>query len=82
MVTCSKFLLLLSQGAAVEDGRLKPGDRLLSVNNIDLTGRTQPEVAELLRNTPMGSRVTIVVSRQEVVEDVRPASPRNVVSVE
>ncbi|KAI5711159.1 hypothetical protein M8J75_014676 [Diaphorina citri] len=68
---------ILPKGAAVEDGRLKPGDRLLCVNNIDLTGRSQPEVAELLRNTPMGSKVTIVVSRQEVVEDVRSASPRN-----
>lgn len=49
----------------MEDGRLKIGDRLLEVNNIEMTGKSQSEAAAILRNTPPGSKVKIVVSRQE-----------------
>lgn len=66
------------QGAAVEDGRLKPGDRLLEVNNIEMTGKSQADAVAVLRNAPPGSKVKIVVSRQEDVSG--PNLPREIVS--
>nr|XP_018902814.1 PREDICTED: partitioning defective 3 homolog isoform X1 [Bemisia tabaci] len=56
---------ILPKGAAVEDGRLRPGDRLLAVNDVELTGKSQADAVSLLRNTPPGSTVRIVVSRQD-----------------
>ena len=58
---------ILPKGAAVEDGRLKPGDRLLEVNNLEMTGKSQNEVVALLRSIPPGGKVHLVVSRQEEV---------------
>lgn len=57
--------ILIKQGAAVEDGRLRPGDRLLRVNDIEMMGKTQPEAVAILRQAPTGSIVKISVSRQE-----------------
>uniref|UniRef100_A0A672JR56 Par-3 family cell polarity regulator alpha, b n=1 Tax=Salarias fasciatus TaxID=181472 RepID=A0A672JR56_SALFA len=56
---------ILPRGAAIQDGRLKAGDRLLEVNGVDLNGRTQEEVVALLRATPMGGAVFLLVLRQE-----------------
>ncbi|XP_016104278.1 partitioning defective 3 homolog [Sinocyclocheilus grahami] len=56
---------ILPRGAAIQDGRLKAGDRLLEVNGVDLNGRDQEEVVSLLRATPMGGTVTLLVLRQE-----------------
>ncbi|XP_011494420.1 PREDICTED: partitioning defective 3 homolog [Ceratosolen solmsi marchali] len=56
---------ILPKGAAVEDGRLKSGDRLLEVNNLEMTGKSQAEVVALLRSIPPGGKVRLVVSRQE-----------------
>uniref|UniRef100_A0A8C6TY09 Par-3 family cell polarity regulator alpha, b n=1 Tax=Neogobius melanostomus TaxID=47308 RepID=A0A8C6TY09_9GOBI len=56
---------ILPRGAAIQDGRLKAGDRLLEVNGVDLNGRTQEEVVSLLRATPMGGSVALLVLRQE-----------------
>ncbi|KAM6918463.1 par-3 family cell polarity regulator alpha, b isoform 5-T5 [Xenentodon cancila] len=56
---------ILPRGAAIQDGRLKAGDRLLEVNGVDLNGRTQEEVVALLRATPMGGPVGLLVLRQE-----------------
>ncbi|KAM8849310.1 partitioning defective 3 homolog [Spinachia spinachia] len=56
---------ILPRGAAIQDGRLKAGDRLLEVNGVDLHGRTQEEVVSLLRATPMGGAVGLLVLRQE-----------------
>ncbi|KAL0107199.1 hypothetical protein PUN28_015608 [Cardiocondyla obscurior] len=58
---------ILPKGAAVEDGRLRPGDRLLEVNNKEMTGKSQTEVVSLLRSIPAGGKVRIIVSRQEEV---------------
>nr|XP_024215630.1 partitioning defective 3 homolog B [Halyomorpha halys] len=55
---------ILPKGAAVEDGRLRPGDRLLAVDGVDLTGKTQADVVAMLRNVPPGSSVSLTVSRQ------------------
>ncbi|XP_072508095.1 partitioning defective 3 homolog isoform X18 [Notamacropus eugenii] len=56
---------ILPRGAAIQDGRLKAGDRLVEVNGVDLTGRTQEEVVSLLRSTKMGGIVSLLVIRQE-----------------
>ncbi|KAL1006734.1 hypothetical protein UPYG_G00076090 [Umbra pygmaea] len=56
---------ILPRGAAIQDGRLKAGDRLQEVNGTDLNGRTQEEVVALLRATPMGGTVSLLVLRQE-----------------
>lgn len=60
---------IIPKGAAVEDGRLKIGDRLLEVNGVEMTGKSQSEAVSVLRNAPTGSKVRIVVSRQEDVPD-------------
>ncbi|CAL9689573.1 unnamed protein product [Knipowitschia caucasica] len=56
---------ILPRGAAIQDGRLKAGDRLLEVNSVELNGCTQEEVVSLLRATPMGGAVSLLVLRQE-----------------
>uniref|UniRef100_A0A3Q3ML89 Par-3 family cell polarity regulator n=1 Tax=Mastacembelus armatus TaxID=205130 RepID=A0A3Q3ML89_9TELE len=56
---------ILPRGAAIKDGRLKAGDRLLEVTGMDLNGKTQEEVVSLLRATPMGGTVDLLVIRQE-----------------
>ncbi|KAG5889507.1 hypothetical protein JTB14_008996 [Gonioctena quinquepunctata] len=58
-----------AMGPAIEDGRLKIGDRLLEVNNVEMSGKTQSEAVALLKSLPLGSIVKIVVSRQEDVVD-------------
>ncbi|XP_067127490.1 LOW QUALITY PROTEIN: partitioning defective 3 homolog [Centruroides vittatus] len=63
---------ILPKGAAVRDGRLKPGDRLLEVNGVEMTGKSQTEAVSVLRNTPLGGTVELVVSRQE--PDLSPSS--------
>ncbi|XP_060923246.1 par-3 family cell polarity regulator beta a [Limanda limanda] len=56
---------ILSRGAAVKDGRLQPGDRILEVNGVDMTGRSQEELVAMLRSTKQGEGVCVVVVRQE-----------------
>ncbi|KAM7370152.1 hypothetical protein PAMP_011430 [Pampus punctatissimus] len=56
---------ILPRGAAIQDGRLKAGDRLLEVSGVDLNGKTQEEVVALLRATPMGGTVNLSVIRQD-----------------
>ncbi|KAL3268984.1 hypothetical protein HHI36_008070, partial [Cryptolaemus montrouzieri] len=67
---------IIPKGAAVEDGRLKIGDRLLEVNGVEMTGKSQSEAVAVLRNAPQGSKVRIVVSRQEDVVDTESELPR------
>lgn len=47
----------------------------LQVSGVDLGGKTQEEVVALLRATPMGGMVNLLVTRQE-----DPLLPREVVS--
>nr|XP_033787404.1 partitioning defective 3 homolog isoform X1 [Geotrypetes seraphini] len=56
---------ILPRGAAIQDGRLKAGDRLLEVNGVDLAGKTQEEVVSLLRSTKTGGTVSLLIVRQE-----------------
>lgn len=60
---------ILPKGAAVQDGQLRSGDRLLEVNGVEMTGKTQPEAVAFLRTLPEGSTVELVVSRQEEVDE-------------
>ena len=52
---------ITSGGAAFVDGRLRIGDRLLSVDGVEVTGMRQGEVAGLLRAA--SGQVRLVVSR-------------------
>lgn len=61
---------ILPRGAAIEDGRLKPGDRLLEVDGTPMTGKTQTDVVAILRGMPAGATVRIVVSRQQKPAEV------------
>ncbi|KAK9969617.1 hypothetical protein ABG768_027776, partial [Culter alburnus] len=56
---------ILPRGAAVKDGRLQSGDRILEVNGVDITGRSQEELVAMLRSTKQGDSVCLVVARQE-----------------
>uniref|UniRef100_A0A8C0ATB3 Partitioning defective 3 homolog B n=1 Tax=Buteo japonicus TaxID=224669 RepID=A0A8C0ATB3_9AVES len=56
---------ILPKGAAVKDGRLQSGDRILEVNGRDITGRTQEELVAMLRSTKQGETVWLIVARQE-----------------
>ncbi|XP_073162622.1 partitioning defective 3 homolog B isoform X3 [Lepidochelys kempii] len=56
---------ILPKGAAVKDGRLQSGDRILEVNGRDVTGRTQEELVAMLRSTKQGETVSLIVARQE-----------------
>ncbi|XP_051998975.1 partitioning defective 3 homolog B isoform X1 [Xyrauchen texanus] len=56
---------ILPRGAAVKDGRVQSGDRILEVNGVDITGFTQEELVAMLRSTKQGDSVCLVVARQE-----------------
>ncbi|XP_055071402.2 partitioning defective 3 homolog B isoform X1 [Misgurnus anguillicaudatus] len=56
---------ILPRGAAVKDGRLQSGDRILEVNGVDIAGHTQEELVAMLRSTKQGDSVCLVVARQE-----------------
>ena len=61
---------ILPKGAAIENGQLKPGDRLLEINELSVDGKSQSEVVAILRNTPQHGEVVLIVSRQEKVEEI------------
>ncbi|XP_068602336.1 partitioning defective 3 homolog B [Brachionichthys hirsutus] len=56
---------ILPRGAAVKDGRLQSGDRILEVNGVDIGGVGQEELVCMLRSTRQGESVCLVVLRQE-----------------
>ncbi|XP_063551193.1 partitioning defective 3 homolog B isoform X2 [Gorilla gorilla gorilla] len=56
---------ILPKGAAIKDGRLQSGDRILEVNGRDVTGRTQEELVAMLRSTKQGEIASLVIARQE-----------------
>jgi C-terminal processing protease CtpA/Prc len=55
---------ILPKGAAITDGRLQRGDRLIEVDKMDMTKTTLHEAVNILRNTKLGACVELVVSRQ------------------
>ncbi|XP_054908774.1 partitioning defective 3 homolog B-like isoform X2 [Poeciliopsis prolifica] len=56
---------ILPRGAAVKDGRLQSGDRILELNGVDITGVGQEELVCMLRSTRQGETVSLVVLRQD-----------------
>ncbi|KAM8933362.1 partitioning defective 3 homolog B [Pelodytes ibericus] len=56
---------ILPKGAAIKDGRLISGDRILEVNGKDMAGKTQEELVSMLRSTKLGESVSMVIARQE-----------------
>ncbi|XP_023367130.1 partitioning defective 3 homolog isoform X6 [Otolemur garnettii] len=66
---------ILPRGAAIQDGRLKAGDRLIEVNGVDLAGKSQEEVVSLLRSTKMEGTVSLLVFRQEDAFHPRELNP-------
>ncbi len=55
---------IFPKGAAIDDGRLQRGDRLLTVNSIDVTRMSLQETVGLLRDTRVGDTVELCISRQ------------------
>jgi multiple PDZ domain protein len=52
-------------GAAAIDGRLKPGDQVLEVNNISLRNITHEQAIQMLRRTP--AKVRLLVYRGTLI---------------
>ncbi|XP_076326101.1 partitioning defective 3 homolog isoform X3 [Tachypleus tridentatus] len=71
---------ILPKGAAVQDGRLNPGDRILEVNGVEMTGLSQTEAVRILKNIPQGEYVNLVVSRQERIPAISHIRSQDVVS--
>lgn len=72
---------ILPKGAAIEEGTLKAGDRLLMVDGQDMDGKSQSEVVAILRNVKQGQMVELEISRQVTDED-RFKVPRQLSNVE
>ncbi|XP_023240115.1 partitioning defective 3 homolog [Centruroides sculpturatus] len=64
---------ILPKGSAIEDGKLKPGDRLLEVNGLEVTGKSQDEVVTMLRSIPQDEIANLLISRQ--ISDATSPSP-------
>ncbi|KAB7499009.1 FERM and PDZ domain-containing protein 2 [Armadillidium nasatum] len=58
---------------AISDGRLRPGDKLLSVNGTDMCGLSHEEAVQFLRTCP--ETVAIRIYRDAIQTPVSPASP-------
>jgi partitioning defective protein 3 len=56
---------ILPKGAAIQDGRLVEGDRLLEVNGVQVSGMTQADVVAFLRGIAQGEVADILISRHE-----------------
>ncbi|KAM5151971.1 partitioning defective 3 homolog B isoform 2-T2 [Mantella aurantiaca] len=56
---------ILPKGAAIKDGRLLSGDRIVEVNGMAIAGKTQEELVAMLRSTKLGETVSLMVVRQE-----------------
>ncbi|KER24118.1 hypothetical protein T265_14490, partial [Opisthorchis viverrini] len=62
MTICVKNIL--PGGAALKDGQLRLGDRILRVDDQDVMGKTQAQIVSMLRVKPVGSVVKLLVRRQ------------------
>ncbi|KAM3917429.1 partitioning defective 3 homolog B [Leptodactylus fuscus] len=56
---------ILPKGAAIKDGRLQSGDRIIEVKGQAIAGKTQEELVAMLRSTKLGETVSLVVARPE-----------------
>ncbi|XP_075685951.1 partitioning defective 3 homolog B isoform X2 [Rhinoderma darwinii] len=76
---------ILPKGAAIKDGRLQSGDRIIEVKGQAITGKTQEELVAILRSTKLGETVSLVVARQEdafLPRELKSESQDDVVSPE
>ena len=71
---------ILPKGPAVEDGRLRTGDRLLECCGIEMTGKSHSEAVSILKNIPPNTTVDLIVSRQETDLPPSPMMPRRLPS--
>ena len=67
----------MAKGAAIEEGSLKPGDRLLEVNEVTVDGMSQSEVVTLLKNAPLNSLIHLVVSRHSTTPGSQPSQEKS-----
>ncbi|XP_061411624.1 partitioning defective 3 homolog isoform X3 [Lethenteron reissneri] len=58
---------ILPRGAAIADGRLHAGDRLIMVNGVDVSSMSQDQVVSVLRGVHPGSSVDLLVSRHDAL---------------
>ena len=68
---------IMAKGAAIEEGSLKPGDRLLEVNEVTVDGMSQSEVVTLLKNAPLNSLIHLVVSRHSTTPGSQPSQEKS-----
>ncbi len=61
---------IMPKGAAIEEGTLRPGDRLLEVNGASVDGKTQSEVVAMLRNAEPNAKLELTVSRHNPAANV------------
>lgn len=59
---CIQVKQVVSNGAAARDGRIKRGDRIISVNGINITGLSNGQALQKLKAA--GDHVTLVMSRK------------------
>ncbi|VDK31818.1 unnamed protein product [Taenia asiatica] len=63
---------IMPMGAAIHDGRLQFGDRLLSINGVQVTNFK--DAMATLRSVPIGEKATLVFSRQDSVVVTTPST--------
>ncbi|KAL5112263.1 hypothetical protein TcWFU_006109 [Taenia crassiceps] len=63
---------IMPTGAAIHDGRLQFGDRLLSINEVQVTNFK--DAMATLRSVPIGEKATLVFSRQDSVVVATPST--------
>ncbi|KAL5965823.1 hypothetical protein TSMEX_006414 [Taenia solium] len=63
---------IMPMGAAIHDGRLQFGDRLLSINGVQVTNFKDAMVT--LKSVPIGEKATLVFSRQDSVVVTTPST--------
>ncbi|VDL92170.1 unnamed protein product [Schistocephalus solidus] len=63
---------IIPGGAALKDGTLRLGDRLMKVDREDVSTKSQAQIVSLLRVKPVGSEVELIVRRpcQPTTEDI------------
>ncbi|XP_061666529.1 syntaxin-binding protein 4 isoform X2 [Syngnathoides biaculeatus] len=56
---------VVAGGLAALDGRLQPGDLIVDVNNISLSGVTNDRAVEILRTASLSNRMSLLVARDD-----------------
>ncbi|XP_039644745.1 syntaxin-binding protein 4 isoform X2 [Perca fluviatilis] len=56
---------VIGGGLAAQDGRLKPGDLILDVNNISLIGVTNERAVEIMRTASLSNHMSLLIARDD-----------------